>query len=279
MKLYKTQGGILLSHNEEYYRIEKINWDVLINRNRLFDYLSDNLKRFQRVEYDIEPELLRKGNLLPPIARQEVWASGVTYLRSREARIEESKGGGSFYDKVYEAERPELFFKATLHRTVGTNDFVRIRKDSSWNVPEPELTLFINKRGVIQGYTIGNDMSSREIEAENPLYLPQAKVYDRCAGLGPCLYISQKPLPADTSIELEIRRGGKRVFGNAIEISKMKRNHEELAAFLFRECTFPYGCYLMTGTGIVPPDEFTLKSKDEIRITILPIGTLVNYVA
>ena len=278
MKLYKIQGGVLVSHDGVYYRMGRANWDTLVNRNKLFDYLLGQLGKLQRLEQNHAIGLLQ-GKLLPPIARQEVWASGVTYLRSREARIEESKGGGDFYDRAYEAERPELFFKATSQRTVGTNGTVRIRKDSSWDVPEPELTLFINKRGVIQGYTVGNDMSSRAIEAENPLYLPQAKVYDGCAGLGPCLYVCKKPLPVDTQIELEILRGGRRIFAHAVGIDKMKRSHDELASFLFRECTFPYGCYLMTGTGIVPPDEFTLQSNDEIRITIEPIGTLVNYVA
>lgn len=278
MKLYKITGAALLLHEGSYYRIEKNNWDTLINKDNLFSYLINNLPTFQPVAHDRVIDVLQK-ELLPPIARQEVWASGVTYLRSREARIEESKGGGDFYDLVYAAERPELFFKATQQRTVGTNDAVRIRKDSSWDVPEPELTLFINKRGVIQGYTIGNDMSSRSIEAENPLYLPQAKVYDRCAGLGPCLYVSNEPLPPETLIELEIFRDQQQAFAGTVHIGKMKRSHEELAAFLFRECSFPHGCYLMTGTGIVPPDEFTLTSGDEIRITIAPIGTLVNYVA
>lgn len=278
MKLYKIKGGILIAHGAGYYRVERVNWDSLVNRNHLFDYLSDHLEKFQRLEADHAARLLQ-GKLLPPIARQEVWASGVTYFRSREARIEESQGGGYFYDRVYEAERPELFFKATARRTVGTNGVVRIRKDSSWDVPEPELTLFINKRGLIQGYTIGNDMSSRAIEAENPLYLPQAKVYEGCAGLGPCLYVNKTPLAADTKIALEILRGGTPIFTNTVGIDKMKRSQEELASFLFRECAFPYGCYLMTGTGIVPPDEFTLQSNDEIRITIEPIGTLVNYVA
>ncbi|WP_257658475.1 fumarylacetoacetate hydrolase family protein [Parapedobacter lycopersici] len=278
MKLYKIKDGILIAHDGGYYRIERANWDSLVNRNHLFDYLSGHLEKFQRLEEDHAANLLQ-GKLLPPIARQEVWASGVTYFRSREARIEESQGGGYFYDRVYEAERPELFFKATAQRTVGANGVVRIRKDSSWDVPEPELTLFINKQGLIQGYTIGNDMSSRAIEAENPLYLPQAKVYEGCAGLGPCLYVSKTPLAADTKIELEILRDGTRIFTNTVGIDKMKRSQEELASFLFRECAFPYGCYLMTGTGIVPPDEFTLQSNDEIRITIEPIGTLVNYVA
>ena len=215
-----------------------------------------------------------------PIGSQEVWAAGVTYLRSRTARMEESKdaGGGSFYDKVYAAERPELFFKASPHRVAGPGVPVRIRKDSKWNVPEPELTLAINKDGRIFGYTVGNDMSSRDIEGENPLYLPQAKVYHRSAALGPCLLISDEAPAGDTRIELEIWRGGDVVFSGDTRISQIKRTFPELAEFLFRDNSFPTGAYLMTGTGIVPPDSFTLRSGDEVRITIGLIGTLVNPV-
>ena len=218
---------------------------------------------------------------LAPIESQEVWAAGVTYLRSRTARMEESKdsGGGTFYDKVYHAARPELFFKATPHRVAAPGAPVRIRADSAWNVPEPELTLAINHRGTIFGYTIGNDMSSRDIEGENPLYLPQAKVYDRSVALGPCLWVTDVPLPATTEIAISIRRGGQTVFSGATHISQIKRTFPELAEFLFRDNAFPQGCYLMTGTGVVPPDDFTLRSGDEIRITIEPIGTLINPVA
>jgi 2-dehydro-3-deoxy-D-arabinonate dehydratase len=219
--------------------------------------------------------------LCAPIQSQEVWAAGVTYLRSRTARMEESKdaGGGTFYDKVYHADRPELFFKSTPHRVAAPGAPVRIRQDSKWNVPEPELTLAINARGKIFGYTIGNDMSSRDIEGENPLYLPQAKVYDRSAALGPCLLLTEEPLPVATEIAIEIRRKGLAVFSGRTAISQIKRTFASLAEFLFRDNTFPHGCYLMTGTGVVPPDEFTLQSGDEIRITIPPIGTLINPVA
>lgn len=216
-----------------------------------------------------------------PIGTQEIWAAGVTYLRSRTARMEESKdaGGGTFYDKVYHADRPELFFKGTPHRVAGPCTPVRIRRDSKWNVPEPELTLALNSAGRIFGYTIGNDMSSRDIEGENPLYLPQAKVYDRSTGLGPCLLVTNEPLPTTTTIAIEIRRGGAVAFTGSTQISQIKRTFSELAEFLFRDNAFPNGTYLMTGTGIVPPDSFTLRPGDEISITIEPIGTLVNTVA
>ena len=224
--------------------------------------------------------LMTEQQIWAPIGRQEVWAAGVTYRRSREARMEEAKdaGGGDFYAKVYEAERPELFFKAAAHRVVGTGAAVRIRKDSHWNVPEPELTLFISSGGTIEGYTIGNDMSSRDIEGENPLYLPQAKVYDGSAALGPCLYVPPQPIDADTQIHLHIRRSGTVAFSGSVAISRMKRNHNELAAYLFRELSFPYGVFLMTGTGIVPPDDFTLQEGDVVSIAIDGIGTLINTV-
>ena len=219
-------------------------------------------------------------DLLPPIGSQEVWAAGVTYYRSRNARMEESKsaGGGDFYDRVYHATRPELFFKAMPHRVVGSGAKVAIRDDASWSVPEPELTLFVTPRGKIAGYTVGNDMSSRDIEGENPLYLPQAKVYDRSCALGPCLLIGDEPLSSATEIALEIRRGGATAFSGATTLKEMKRKPEELVEYLYRNNSFPLGCFLLTGTGIVPPDSFTLKLGDEIRITIPPIGTLVNVV-
>ncbi len=216
----------------------------------------------------------------PLIQSQEVWAAGVTYMRSKSARVAESRdaGGGTFYDRVYEADRPELFFKATPHRVVATGGGVRIRADSKWNVPEPELTLAINAAGKIFGFTVGNDMSSRDIEGENPLYLPQAKVYDRCASLGPCLVITNElPGPA-TVIALEIRRAGAAVFAGETSLAALQRPLRSLADWLFRDNAFPHGCYLMTGTGIIPPDNFTLHRGDEIRITVGPVGTLVNTV-
>ncbi|HEY5550628.1 MAG TPA: fumarylacetoacetate hydrolase family protein [Opitutaceae bacterium] len=215
-----------------------------------------------------------------PIASQEIWAAGVTYLRSKSARMAESKdaGGGTFYDRVYEAERPELFFKGNAHRTAAPGGAVRIRADSKWNVPEPELTLAINSAGKIFGHTIGNDMSSRDIEGENPLYLPQAKVYAGSCAIGPCLVITETLPAVETEISIEIRRGGAAVFGGATTVGRIKRPLPSLAAWLFREDTFPFGAYLMTGTGVVPDDTFTLLSGDEIRITIATVGTLVNTV-
>ncbi len=234
-----------------------------------------------RAAYTGAPAAELPAVLRAPLQSQEVWAAGVTYFRSRTARMEESKdaGGGTFYDKVYHAERPELFFKSTPSRVAAPGAPVRIRRDSQWNVPEPELTLAINAHGRIFGYTIGNDMSSRDIEGENPLYLPQAKVYDRSAALGPCLLVAAQPPPPSTEIALEIRRAGATVFSGSTRVDQIKRTFTELAGFLFRDNVFPHGCYLMTGTGIVPPDDFTLRSGDEIRITIEPVGTLVNPVA
>ncbi len=217
---------------------------------------------------------------LAPIDSQEVWAAGVTYYRSRTARMAESEvaGGGSFYDRVYAAERPELFFKALAHRVAGPDEKVRIRRDSNWNVPEPELALVISPEGRITGYTIGNDMSSRDIEGENPLYLPQAKVYDRSCALGPAILVAENPLPPETAIRLEIRRANQVAFDDSTTLASLKRRPEELVEYLYRETSFPNGCILLTGTGIVPPDTFTLQSGDEIRISIDRIGLLRNWV-
>jgi 2-dehydro-3-deoxy-D-arabinonate dehydratase len=201
-------------------------------------------------------------------------------MRSKVARMEESKaaGGGDFYDRVYAAERPELFFKSAGHRAIASGGKVRIRKDSKWNVPEPELTLVISASGKILGYTIGNDMSSRDIEGDNPLYLPQAKVYDGSCAIGPCVLLSEKPLSPETEIRIVIRRGGREVFSGATAISRIKRELSSLTEFLYRELSFPKGALLMTGTGVVPGDGFTLASGDEIEITVEPIGKLINVV-
>jgi 2-dehydro-3-deoxy-D-arabinonate dehydratase len=277
MKIFKTKRGIVIEHQGQYFLSEVKPWDVFINRPNLFKQVIQDISHLKQ-----DPSLagIIDSYLETPIQNQEIWASGVTYLRSREARMEESKdaGGGDFYARVYEAERPELFFKATAHRTVGSGEPVRIRKDSKWNVPEPELTLFICSAGSIEGYTVGNDMSSRDIEGENPLYLPQAKSYNGSAAIGPCLYVPGEPIKADALINIEILRNNQRVFSGEISINRMKRKHTELAAYLFRELDFRFGVYLMTGTGIVPPDDFTLNIKDEIRISIEGIGTLVNQV-
>ncbi|HEY3863008.1 MAG TPA: fumarylacetoacetate hydrolase family protein [Verrucomicrobiae bacterium] len=219
--------------------------------------------------------------LRPLVQSQEIWAAGVTYYRSRTARMEESQaaGGGSFYDKVYEAERPELFFKSSPHRVAAPGAHVRIRTDSRWNVPEPELTLAINSAGKIFGYTLGNDMSSRDIEGENPLYLPQAKVYDQSAAVGPCLVVSAQLPPPEAVIGVDVRRDGQSVFSGETTLGQIKRPLPSLAEWLFRDNSFPRGCYLMTGTGVVPPDSFTLRRGDEIRISLAPVGVLVNIVA
>lgn len=278
MKIYRTKKGIIVEHQNELFLVTDHTWDSFVNRQRLFSAIQNDLKRLKA-----DPSLQEfiTHQLLTPIGTQEVWASGVTYLRSREARMEESKdaGGGDFYARVYEAERPELFFKAPSYRVVGPGDKVRIRRDSKWNVPEPELTLFICSAGSIEGYTVGNDMSSRDIEGENPLYLPQAKSYDGSTSVGPCLFVSESPIHPDSVITLEIKRGGSTAFTNTISINRMKRKHTELAEYLFREVTFPAGTYLMTGTGIVPPDSFTLQAGDLITISIEHIGTLQNTVA
>lgn len=274
MKLYKTKSGAVIEANEKFYPVNA-NWNELVNDDNI-------LQKANVLIANASPENNSLINeLFPPIGnQQELWACGVTYLRSKVGRQEESKasGGADFYAKVYEAERPEVFFKSTPHRIVGHNAFVRIRKDSTWDVPEPELTLVVTSSGKIIGYTIGNDMSSRSIEGENPLYLPQAKTYDECAALGPCIYITDKPLDSNTTISLEINRNNKKVFEGFIAINQIKRSLQELVSFVYRECSFPHGCLIMTGTGIVPGSDFTLKSGDEIKISIDNIGTLINTV-
>ena len=276
MKIYKTKKGIIIEKENKFY-LSKEDWDLFINDDHLFQKMENIIQRAGVHENKIR---LTEEDIVAPVGNQELWACGVTYLRSKEGRQEESKdaGGGDFYARVYEAERPEVFFKSTPHRIVGHNGKVRIRKDSTWDVPEPELTLAVTSSGKIVGYTIGNDMSSRSIEGENPLYLPQAKTYDGCASLGPCIYVSEKPLDNSTKIYLQINRNNLKVFEGNIGINQMKRAFEELVSFVFRECSFPNGCLIMTGTGIVPGNDFTLQSNDEIRISIDQIGTLVNIV-
>ena len=276
MKIYKTKQGILVEHEGKFYLTQQ-DWDKFINNDNLYHDLPGMVKKSDPVS---NPDRIIKNDLLAPIGSQEIWAAGVTYMRSKKARLAESKaaGGGDFYDRVYDAERPELFFKSTASRVAGPGQKVRIRKDSNWNVPEPELTLMMGPSGKISGYTIGNDMSSRDIEGQNPLYLPQAKTYDYSAAIGPCVYITDSPLPDTTKIELEISRNRDTVFYGEVQINQIKRKFTELAEFLFRETTFPAGCFLMTGTGIIPPNDFTLDHGDVIKIRIENIGELVNTV-
>ncbi len=275
MILFRTKDGIVIEHDGGYFDAGESSLDALINHPELVNHLVSIVHgSTARKDFDL-------SSIAAPIEHQEVWASGVTYYRSRSARIEESKdaGGGDFYDRVYSAERPELFFKAVAHKVAGPNSAVRIRSDAKWSVPEPELTLVINARGEIIGYTVGNDMSSRDIEGANPLYLPQAKVYDRSCALGPGILVRETPLSSTTEIAMEILRGGQAEFSGAILLAEMKRDPQTLVEYLYRDQSFPFGCFLLTGTGIIPPDAFTLQGGDEIRISISGIGTLVNHVA
>ena len=219
-------------------------------------------------------------HLLPPIDLQEVWAAGVTYQRSKVARMEESVGAARFYDAVYDAERPELFFKATPARVSGPNGPVRIRRDAQWNVPEPEIALLFSPAMRLVGYTIGNDMSSRDIEGENPLYLPQAKLYHQACSLGPIIWLeSDADHPhRNLSIRLEIRRTGEVAFSGETNTAQMKRQFPDLLGWLGRDNRFPHGGFLLTGTGLVPGDDFTLQPDDEVSITVPEIGTLRNTV-
>jgi 2-dehydro-3-deoxy-D-arabinonate dehydratase len=274
MKLFNTRGGPVVELKGNFIALS-VGWDELVAA-------EDLAGRIRELEQDPATTSPDASTILPPVgSRQEVWAAGVTYLRSREARREESKstGGGDFYDRVYDALRPELFFKSTAPRVVGPGGYVRLRKDSRWNVPEPELTLLVSPGGKITGYTVGNDMSSRDIEGENPLYLPQAKTYDGSCALGPAIWVSDEPLPNTTEIRLEIVRDGANAFVGSTTLAQMKRDPRELVEYLYRETSFPNGCLLLTGTGVVPPDSFTLRSGDEIRISIEPIGTIINTVA
>jgi 2-dehydro-3-deoxy-D-arabinonate dehydratase len=276
MKLYRTNSALLLEHEAQTYTLPDTNLDLLLARENLHEHL---LQTIPTLPTAVAPPA--DTPLPPPIGTQEVWAAGVTYFRSRSARMEESKdaGGGSFYDRVYHADRPELFFKSTASRTVGHLGKVAIRSDARWSVPEPELTLLCSATGKITGYTIGNDMSSRDIEGENPLYLPQAKVYNRGCALGPCILVSDRALNPSTTIEIEILRENKSVFQGATTLAQLKRDPQLLVDYLFRDNLFPTGCFLLTGTGIIPPDAFTLHPADQIRISIQEIGTLTNVVA
>ena len=276
MKLYNTTQGIFVTDDmgNQCVALDTAAWDDLIASPDLFD-------RARKALAGPSVPVPAEHEILAPIGSQEVWAAGVTYFRSRSARIEESKdaGGGTFYDRVYSAERPELFFKATARRVIGPGGNVRIRADATWSVPEPELTLVINPSAEIVGYTIGNDMSSRDIEGENPLYLPQAKVYDGSCALGPCVLLADVPLLKTAAIAVTITRKGSTVFTGSTSVAEIKREFTELVSFLFRDNTFPTGACLMTGTGVVPEDDFTLAHGDIVAITIDGIGTLTNMVA
>jgi 2-dehydro-3-deoxy-D-arabinonate dehydratase len=270
--LYRTAEGLVLEQDGHFYAVPEKTLDDLIVRDDLLVHLAGVV----RAGTTAAP--VDETKLLAPIGNQEVWAAGVTYSRSRVARMEESEQAGNFYDRVYSAERPELFFKSMPHKVVGPGLPVAIRSDAKWSVPEPELVLVINPKARIVGYTIGNDMSSRDIEGENPLYLPQAKIYDRGCAIGPGILVRNEPLPPATRIALQIERGGQRVFAGETALQDMKRRPQELVDYLFRDQTFSAGAFLFTGTGVIPPDSFTLHCGDTIRISIDGIGTLVNPV-
>ena len=271
LQVYRTLEGMVACRDSQWIRLPELAWDEWFQAGSPIEWLNVRLAHAR----SCEPFPMAA---LAPIGSQEVWAAGVTYYRSRSARMEESSAAADCYDRVYEAERPELFFKATPHRVAGPEGDVRIRRDTVWNVPEPELAVCLSQSGEIFGYTIGNDMSSRDLEGENPLYLPQAKVYDQCCALGPGILVTGEPLAKDTEIELSVTRGGRVVFAGSTRLGQMKRAPEELAAYLFRDNSFPAGCVLLTGTGVVPDTDFTLVPGDEVAITIEPIGTLRNRV-
>jgi len=241
---------------------------------------KDLMKRLKKLAQAALPRhALAKVTLLAPVDQQEIWAVGVTYLRSKAARMEESDFSATAYDRVYDAPRPELFFKSQPEKAVGTGDTVGIRRDATWNVPEPELTLVFSSRGALVGFTVGNDMSSRDIEGENLLYLPQAKIYDRACAVGPWILVGAKEATARTwTIGIAIRRAGKVVFSGRTPVGRIKRRFNELRDYLFRSQTFPHGALLLTGTGVVPDDDFTLQAGDEIAISVSGIGTLTNTV-
>jgi 2-dehydro-3-deoxy-D-arabinonate dehydratase len=273
MKLMRTPRGVVVEDEGRYVPLD-LSWDDVVAREDLEAYLGAALQRGPAT--DTPP-----GTLLAPVSGQEVWAAGVTYLRSRSARVRESAhaSGGDFYDRVYDAERPELFFKAAGWRVRGPGEEIRVRRDARWSVPEPELAVYVDPRGRILGWGAGNDVSARDIEGENPLYLPQAKVYDGSCALGPAVLVRREPLPPETAVELVIRRQGAVAFEGETTLARMRRTPEELVRWLHRETSFPRGCVLLTGTGVVPPDDFTLQAGDEVEVRIAPVGTLANRVA
>ena len=266
-------------------RVGRVDGDKLIplNLGSSFHSLADLLAAEDPIAAvgsltEESPQLIDDSiRWLPPIDQQEVWAAGVTYKRSQTARMEESEAAASCYDRVYNADRPELFFKANPHRVSGHRQPLRIRQDATWNVPEPEVTLVLSPKLRIIGLTVGNDMSSRDIEGENPLYLPQAKCYDQCAGLGPWITLySSLPAVSEIAIDLKIMRGAEIVFDQQTSADQMARSFQDLVQWLGRDNTFPHGAFLMTGTGIVPTSEFTLQPGDIVNISISAVGTLSN---
>ncbi|MFT4641595.1 MAG: 2-dehydro-3-deoxy-D-arabinonate dehydratase [Verrucomicrobiales bacterium] len=275
IKVYRSSESVMISTGDGLYEHPQLCFNGIFQAEDPMHYLEQAI----REATPVSEGALERSEWLPPLASQEVWAAGVTYFRSREARMEESEsaGGDVFYDKVYDAERPELFFKSTPGKVRGHGALICIREDSTWDVPEPELTLAINQHGRVFGYTIGNDVSSRSIEGENPLYLPQAKVYRGSCALGPALCVCD-PLPRETKIHLSIFRDGQVAFEDETALTQLKRTFEELAEFLFRDNEFSDGCWLMTGTGIVPSTDFTLQSGDVVKIAIDGLGVLGNTV-
>jgi 2-dehydro-3-deoxy-D-arabinonate dehydratase len=275
MLLYRTTKNFLLKSDSKFFTVHGTDFDELLNLPNLHNHLREISRRGPLAEPPT------REDILAPVGTQEIWAAGVTYERSREGRREESKESGAavFYSKVYDAERPELFFKAPGWRAIGPDAKIRIRKDARWSVPEPELVLAINADRKIIGYTLGNDVSSRDIEGENPLYLPQAKVYDGSCAVGPAIWIGDQPLDLSAEITLVIERSGKPVFEGRVPLRRIRREFNELVEYLFRELDFPVGAFLFTGTGIVPPNDFTLLSGDLVRIAAAPIGELINEVA
>ncbi|HTM45924.1 MAG TPA: fumarylacetoacetate hydrolase family protein [Polyangiaceae bacterium] len=276
MQLVRTEAGTVVEHQGRAF-IMPLAWDAIF---RAPDVEALALQHWERA-HSSGAATASWERPLAPVEGQEVWAAGVTYYRSRDARMEESSSaaGGDFYARVYEAERPELFFKSTAHRAVGHGGSVRLRADSQWNVPEPELVLAVNSQGRIFGYTVGNDMSSRDIEGQNPLYLAQAKVYDGSCALGPSIVLANAPLPPETTIALSITRQDRSQFKGSTTLAQMKRSPVELADYLFRDQSFPSGVLLMTGTGIIPPSDFTLHPGDQIEIEIDGVGRLLNTVS
>jgi 2-dehydro-3-deoxy-D-arabinonate dehydratase len=271
----ETRIGLLTAENQvlDLSGVGMKNLTFLLETEGALEQLKivseQNLARFS----------INQIQLLSPVERQEVWAAGVTYLRSKKARMEESNFSANAYDQVYSAPRPEIFFKSLPEKVVGPGEPVGIRTDAQWNVPEPELALVINSQGTIVGYTIGNDMSSRDIEGENLLYLPQAKIYHRSCAIGPCIVVGYTEEVARTwTITLQIYRGGGIIFEGQTTVNQIKRRFEELVSYLYHSQTFPHGAVLLTGTGIVPGDGFTLKTDDRVRIEVNSIGVLENKV-